>query len=136
MKSIFIDSDVLLDIILERRPFYDWALGVLLLIDEGRYIGCTSVHALLNVHYLAKRYSGEKSARASIKLLATKLSVVTEDVSIVNEAIVSGFSDFEDAVQYYTAVSADADVIITRNIKDYKQSVLPVLTAEQFLKTL
>jgi len=136
MKSIFIDSDVLLDIILERRPFYDWALGVLLLIDQGQYTGCTSVHALLNVHYLAKRYSGEKSARASITLLVTKLSVITEDVSIVNEAIASRFSDFEDGVQYYAAVRAKADVIVTRNIKDYKHSTIPVLTAEQFLRTL
>jgi predicted nucleic acid-binding protein len=136
MKSIFIDSDVLLDIILERRPFYDWALGVLVLVDQGKYLACTSVHSLLNVHYLAKKYSGEKSARSAIKLLANKLIVVTEDASIVDKAIACDFPDFEDGVQYYAAISAKADIIITRNIKNYKQSKIPVLTAEQFLRTL
>jgi predicted nucleic acid-binding protein len=136
MKSIFIDSDVLLDIILERRPFYDWALGVLVLVDQGKYLACTSVHSLLNVHYLAKKYSGEKSARSAIKLLANKLIVVTEDASIVDKAIACDFPDLEDGVQYYAAISAKADIIITRNIKDYKQSKIPVLTAEQFLRTL
>jgi len=136
MKSIFIDSDILLDIILERHPHYDWALGVLLLIDQKTYAASTSVHSLSNIHYLAKKHSGEKSARNSIKLLVQRLNIITEDVTIVDEALASDFSDFEDAVQYYAAASAKADVIITRNIKDYKQSTIPVLTAEQFLRTL
>lgn len=136
MKSIFIDSDILLDLILERYPYYDWALGIFLLLDKEEYSGCTSVHALLNVHYLSKKVYGEKSARASIKLLSVKLAIINEDVSIVDKAIESNFSDFEDAVQYYAAISAGADVIITRNIKDYKQATIPVLTAEQFLRQL
>ncbi|WP_259066337.1 type II toxin-antitoxin system VapC family toxin [Mucilaginibacter sp. X4EP1] len=136
MKSIFIDSDVLLDILLDRRPFYDWAMGVFLLVDEKKFLGYTSVHSLLNIHYLAKKRTGEKSARSSIKLLTSKLKIITEDISIVDKAIESDFSDFEDAVQYYAAMSVNADFIVTRNIKDYKQSTIPVLTAEQFLRTL
>jgi predicted nucleic acid-binding protein len=135
MRSIFIDSDVLLDLILERYPFYEWALGIFFLIDKKEYYGCTSVHSLLNIHYIAKKAYGEKSARASIELLSGKLNIIREDVSIVEKAVESNFSDFEDAVQYFAAVSANVDVIITRNIKDYKQSAIPVLTAEQFLKT-
>ncbi len=136
MKSIFLDSDVLLDLVLERYPFYEWALGIFFLIDKKQYLGCTSVHSLLNIHYLAKKAYGEKSARASIKLLSTKLNIIQEDISIVEKAIESNFIDFEDAVQYYTAISAKTDFIVTRNIKDYKQSLIPVLTAEQFLRTL
>jgi predicted nucleic acid-binding protein len=136
MKSIFIDSDILLDILLDRHPFYEWAMGIFLLVDQKKFLGCTSVHSLLNAHYLAKKRTGEKAARASIKLLASRLKIVTEDISIVDKAIESNFPDFEDAVQYYAAMSANADVIITRNIKDYKQSTIPVLTAEQFLRTL
>jgi predicted nucleic acid-binding protein len=134
MKSIFIDSDILLDILLDIHPFYDWAMGILLLVDQKQYLGCTSVHSLLNAHYFAKKYSGEKAARASIKLLVSKLNIITEDASIVEDAIASKFADFEDAVQYYAAIRAKADVIITRNIKDYKESTIPVLTAEQFLR--
>ena len=138
MRSIFIDSDILLDIILERHPYYEWALGILLLVDQDQkaYSACTSVHSLLNAHYLTKKYSGEKSARNSIRLLVNKLDIITEDRKIVENALASGFSDFEDAVQYHAAISVKADVIITRNIKDYKQSTIPVLTAEQFLRSL
>jgi predicted nucleic acid-binding protein len=136
MKSIFIDSDILLDILLDRRPFYDWAMGVFLLVDEKKFLGYTSVYSLLNIHYLAKKRTGEKAARASIKLLTSKLKIITEDISIVDKAIESDFSDFEDAVQYHAAMSVNADFIVTRNLKDYKQSIIPVLTAEQFLRTL
>ena len=138
MRSIFIDSGILLDIILERYPYYEWALGILLLVDQNQktYSACTSVHSLLNAHYLTKKYSGEKSARNSIRLLVNKLDIITEDRKIVENALASGFSDFEDAVQYHAAISVKADVIITRNIKDYKQSTIPVLTAEQFLRSL
>jgi len=136
MKSIFIDSDVLLDLILERYPFYEWALGLFLLLDDKTYAGCTSVHTLLNIHYMARKEFGEKKARASIKLMSKKLVIIAEDNKVIQQAIDSDFSDFEDAVQYYAAKSAKADVIITRNIKDYKQATIPVLTAEQFLRTL
>jgi predicted nucleic acid-binding protein len=136
MRSIFLDSDILLDLILERDPFYEWSLGIFFLIDKKHFSGCTSVHALLNVHYLAKKSFGEKNARAAIKVIGSKLSIITENSQTINQAIESNFADFEDAVQYYTAKSVNADFIVTRNIKDYKESTIPVLTAEQFLRTL
>ncbi|HZY37616.1 MAG TPA: PIN domain-containing protein [Mucilaginibacter sp.] len=136
MRSLFIDSDILLDLILKRNPFYEWALGLFFLIDEKKYSGCTSVHSLLNVHYIAKKTVGEKSARASIKLLSNKINIVQENLSIVEKALESDISDFEDAVQHYAAVSAGTNFIITRNIKDYKHAAIPVLTAEQFLRQL
>ena len=136
MRSVFLDSDILLDLILERDPFYEWSLGVFLEIDKKQLSGNTSVHALLNIHYMAKKKFGEKDARAAIKMLTTKLSIIAEDSTIVQQAIDSDFADFEDAVQYYAAKSAGAEFIITRNIKDYQQATIPVLTAEQFLKML
>jgi len=65
-----------------------------------------------------------------------KLSIVTENDTLIHEALKSPFNDFEDAVQYYAAVTANADYIITRNTKDYKHADIPALTAEQFLQTL
>ncbi|HEY9197611.1 MAG TPA: PIN domain-containing protein [Mucilaginibacter sp.] len=136
MKSIFIDSDILLDLVLHRDPFYDWAKGLFLLFDSNIYKGCASVHSLLNTHYLAKKHAGEKAARTSIALLASRLNIITEDAIMVSYAIESNFKDFEDAIQFYAAKSAGADYIIIRNLKDYKESTIPVLTAEQFLRTL
>jgi predicted nucleic acid-binding protein len=136
MKVLFIDSDVLLDTILMRAPFFNNSVEIIELADNNSFYCCASVHSLLNIHYSAKKVFGEKLARQSILVLIEKLNIIEEGSDIVKQAALSNFSDFEDAVQYYTAVSAKADVIITRNIKDYKQSTIPVLTAEQFLRTL
>jgi predicted nucleic acid-binding protein len=135
MKILFIDSDVLLDTILIRQPYFNHSVEVIALADDNRYTCCTSVHSLLNIHYSAKKIFGEKLARQSVLVLTEKLTIIQEDINTIRQAAHSNFSDFEDAVQYYAARSANADVIITRNIKDYKQATIPVLTAEQFLRT-
>lgn len=75
-------------------------------------------------------------ANNAIKILLGKLAVITEDKGVVEQAISSNFTDFEDAVQFYAAKSANADFIITRNTKDYTQSTISVLTAEHFLREL
>ena len=85
---------------------------------------------------MQKKQLGAEKAKEAVTLLTQQLQIISEDASIVEQAIISDFNDFEDAVQYYAAKSAGADVIITRNIKDYKESTIPVLTAEQFLSTL
>jgi predicted nucleic acid-binding protein len=136
MKMAFIDSDVLLDVILGRESFYATSAQILSLPENMGYKCCTSVHTLLNVHYFTKKYLGAKMAKEAIQLLVSQLQIISENLIIVNEAIASEFSDFEDAVQFYAAKSVGADLIITRNIKDYKHSTIPVLTAEQFLRTL
>jgi predicted nucleic acid-binding protein len=136
MKLVFIDSDVLLDVILNRVIFYTSSAQILSLPIETGFTLCTSVHTLLNIHYFAKKQLGAQEAKQAVTLLTEQLQIISEDVSIVKQAIISDFKDFEDAVQYYAAKSAGADVIITRNIKDYKESTILVLTAEQFLSTL
>jgi len=135
-SKLFIDSDVLLDGILIREPHFKNSVKIILLADDKRYNCCTSVHSLLNIHYIIKKQLGEQLARQSIKALTGKLAIIKEDINTVDLALDSDFLDFEDAVQHFAAVSADADVIITRNIKDYKHATIPVLTAEQFLRTI
>jgi hypothetical protein len=136
MKIIFVDSDVLLDVILIRLPHYVASSKVLDLTEQEDFTFCTTVHSLLNVHYVTKRHIGITNANTAIRLLIQKLQILTEGSTIAEQAINSSFSDFEDAVQYFAAISARANAIITRNIKDYKHSTIPVLTAEQFLRKI
>ncbi|MCO5945336.1 PIN domain-containing protein [Mucilaginibacter flavidus] len=136
MKVLFIDSDVLLDTILIRQQHFNESVAVMELADNSEYTFCTSTHSLLNIHYVVKKTFGEKLARRSILMLVKKLKIMREDVNIIEQALYSDFSDFEDAVQFYAAKSADANFIITRNIKDYKHSTIAVVTPEQFLRTL
>ena len=132
----FIDSDILLDAILMRQPHHSYAMELLSLLDTDNYQACTSVHTLLNVHYISSKRGNKHEARKAIKLLIGKLTIISDDREIVEQAIDSEFADLEDAVQYYAAKKVSADFIITRNLKDYKLSSIPVLTAEQFLRIL
>jgi predicted nucleic acid-binding protein len=135
VKKLFLDSDIMLDFGLRRAPFYLPALNLFELCYEARIQGVASSIAFINTYYFLRKFAPEV-AMDSLKKLRSTISIVEVNEKIIDLALNSKFSDFEDAVQYYTAISANADVIITRNIKDYKQSTIPVLTAEQFLRTL
>lgn len=132
---LFIDSDIILDIILQRKPHFQASADLLNICSSKKITGYTSVHSILNVHYLAKKIHGERLTRSAIEEITKIIAIISEDSTLIFKALTSDFSDFEDAVQYYAALSANAEVIITRNIKDYKNSVLPVFTAEQFLNS-
>lgn len=135
MKKVFLDSDIILDALLKRPEFELAAINLLALAAQSGIKAATSSIVFMNVHYFLDKFDRANK----MKLLKTLRSIV--DITEIGEneidlALNSNFSDFEDAVQYYAAISAKADVIITRNVKDYKQASIPVLTAEQFLKTL
>ena len=135
MRKLFLDSDILLDVSLKRPGFILPALNIINLLQQGQFKGVTSAVAFVNVHYFLDKYD-RANKFSLLKELRSILSIVNVDEEIIDSALKSGLKDFEDAVQYYAAKSAGADVIITRNIKDYKESTIPVLTAEQFLSTL
>ncbi len=136
MIRVFIDSDIILDILLQRLPHFDASSTLFKLCGAKRINGYSSVHAILNVHYVAKRIYGEEAIREALLGIVSILDLVTEDGTMVTKALMSEFADFEDAVQYQAALNAGANYIITRNLKDYKHSAIPVMTAEQFLRTI
>ncbi len=134
--KLFIDSDILLDAILLREPYHDFALKVLSLTGMKDHALSISAHSLLNVYYFTRKIAGKSAAAKSVGLLENKLLVLpTEGISI-RSALITSFTDIEDAVQYTIALNGHCDIIITRNLKDFKKSQLPVMTAEQYLKTL
>lgn len=135
MRKIFIDSDIMLDATLRREPFCLYALNLLELCYESRLKAITSPTAFINTHYFLNKFS-PLTKMESLKRLRSIVSIAEVNETIIDLAFNSTFTDFEDAVQFYTAKSAGADIIVTRNIKDYKHSTIPILTAEQFLKTL
>lgn len=135
-KHLFIDSDVLLDLALLREPFYPY---IQLLLHEGEIHNVklsTSGLIIANMHYIMTKQLGALRAREALKALRRLIGVLSFDSEIIDLALASDFADFEDAIQFYIAQKHNCDAIITRNIKDYKNSTIPVLTAEQFLNTL
>jgi len=136
MSKLFFDSDTILDILLQRQPYFEASADLFKICGEGNHQCFASVHSIINVHYIAKKVHGEHNTRRSLQMLTKVIAVFEENNFHIQQALSSSFTDFEDAVQYHAAVSANADYIITRNTKDYTHSAIPVLTAEQFLNTL
>ena len=134
MKRLFLDSDIILDALLKRPEFTVPALNIFCLANINFKIVTSSV-AFVNVHYFVDKYDRTNKFKL-LKNLRTIISIIEVGETVIDAALKSDMPDFEDAVQYYTALSAKADVIITRNTKHYKEATIPVLTAEQFLMTL
>lgn len=134
-KKLFIDSDIILDLFLQRQPFFKFSQVLL----NGTVPDCeltTSALILANVHYLIRKHVNKVTAKNIIKEITDILQVFSFEEQHILSAINSDHADFEDSIQYYIALQNHCDVIITRNIKDYKNSTIPVLTAEQFLRTI
>ena len=135
-KRLFIDSDVLLDLLLNRSPFKLHTEILLLESERNNIILNTSALIVANIHYFLARQIGSKASKKKIADLVKAIKVLPLESDIVDMALVSDFPDFEDAMQFFIAERYYCDAIITRNTKDYKLSTIPVLTPEQFLKTL
>lgn len=137
MKGIFVDSDVILDVMLEREPFRENAiLAIEKCLDQKLGLYFTSV-IIANIYFVARKWYPDKVVRQKIKELLTHIDIINTDKNCVFLALDSNFTDFEDALQNYSAVaSRKIDTIITRNIKHYKHSQLAVMTPELFLKSV
>lgn len=136
MTDLFIDTDVIIDFIVDRQPFSEEAARVFTLVDQKKVKGYTSALCYSNLYYVLSRYAPHKKVISILNELSELLGILKVDQDIIKASLASEFKDFEDAIQYYTAQEyKKIDVIITRNIKDYKKSSLPVMTPETFMKT-
>lgn len=133
--KVFLDTNILIDYLLKRQPFYDSAKKV---FDMCLYKidGCVTPHSLIDVFYmLSERTDATVDyCRETILKLRAVLYVVPEnDDRVFTAARTSAFADFEDSMQNESAIFAGVDYIITRNKKDFDGSVIPVATADEFL---
>jgi predicted nucleic acid-binding protein len=135
-KRLFTDSDILLDLLLSRKPFLFHSQVLLLESFKNGIILNTSALIIANINYILSKQIGSKTSREKIADLIKTVKVLPLESDIVDMALESNFPDFEDAMQFFIANRYNCDAIISRNIKDYKLSTIPVLTPEQFLKTL
>lgn len=132
MNSLFIDSDILIDL-LARRKNYAEAAALMTIIAEKKAAAFTTPIVLANVDYIITKYSSKAKSRRAIKSLRKRLSVLPMDEKIVDTALESEFSDFEDALQYDAAEKNGIDFIVTRNKKDYAKGNLKVVTAQEYM---
>jgi len=136
MLKIFIDSDVLLDVLSRRVPFYNESAEVLTLAERKSVNAYTTPLVIANIFYILRKLKTKKTALESLRKLRLFINILSITEHIIDKALVSKFNDFEDAVQYFAAADNDAEVgfIITRNKADYKPSKIPVCTPAEFLE--
>ena len=136
MEKIFADTDIILDLVAKREPFYDYAATLFTWADQGKIKIFVSALTFANLNYIITRQLNHEQARKSLITFKSMVSILPLTEKIIELALVSKFKDFEDGLQYYTATENQVSKIVTRNLKDYKKSEIIVLTAEQYIKSL
>jgi predicted nucleic acid-binding protein len=137
MKKIFVDTNILVDLIADRRPFSKFAIQIFSKAEEKKIKLYTSSHTIATTHYLLKKYLDEKDLREILINILDYLNIVAIDLDVLKKGLKSKHKDFEDALQIISAYSIEKiDCIVTRNIKDFKESEIPVLSPDELTKHL
>ena len=134
--ELFLDTDVIIDFLIDREPHADNASRIFNLADQGMITVSTSTLSISNVHYIISKVVGDKKARSILQELLdliTILAVTRDDLKL---ALTSSFRDFEDATQHAVAQRGGVKSIITRNTKDYRKATLSVFSPADFIKII
>ncbi len=125
MRLLF-DTDVIVDVLAERRPFLAASAPLFSLVEAGRIHGILSSSSVPTVYYLLAKLTSRTKARQTISILFENFRFAPVQFDVLHHALKGQFADFEDGVIHEAALSEGADAIITRNVKDFGQSVLPI----------
>ncbi|MFM2359403.1 MAG: hypothetical protein RLY16_1396 [Bacteroidota bacterium] len=137
MKNIFVDTNIIIDLIADRQPFSKHAIKIFKQAASKKICLFTSSHSIATSHYLLKRFLGEKELREVLLNLFEFITVIAVDVNVLTKGLRSHHKDFEDAVQIICALSIeDLDCIVTRNGKDFKKSGILILAPEELCAKL
>lgn len=136
MNKIFIDSDVVIDFLVDREPFANNSSIIFGLADNKEIEIWASALCVSNVHYVIRKILGDKKAKEVIKELLELIEIQAVSKNEIMEALNADFKDFEDSIQHSTACTIKGiEAIVTRNTKDYKKSKLAVFSPATYLKT-
>lgn len=136
MSRIFLDTNVLLDLLGERVPFFDSIAKVATLADQKKLTLIVSPLSFITIEYVLAKYEKTESVLNKLRKFKIICEVCEVDEETIDKALNSSFKDFEDAVQYFTALQSNCSIIITRNGKDFKHSTIPIMTAEEYLSSI
>ncbi len=135
MRVLF-DIDVVLDLLLDRRPFSRDAGILLSKAEQGELSGHLCATAVTTIHYLARKAIGERRARTEVRKLLTFLEPAVVNRAVLEGAFDAKFRDFENAVSHEAARQAGVECIVTRNIRDFKGSLIPAYSPSELVRTL
>ncbi|WP_417361295.1 type II toxin-antitoxin system VapC family toxin [Galbibacter sp.] len=134
MKKILIDTNIVIDLLSQRKDFYNDAADLFSQADKKELKLTISSITFANTNYILTKLKSAKEAREILRKFKVLVELLSLDDKITELALSDeSFPDFEDGLQYYSAIENEVDIIITRNKKDFKNSKLPILTAKEYL---
>jgi predicted nucleic acid-binding protein len=133
---VLLDTNIILDFLLAREPFFSDADALMQSIRSGQIQGFVTATTLTDIFYIARKSKGIEMAKQNVSDLLTTMQICTVDRSILEEAISFSLPDFEDAVQLACAISENLDAIVTRDAEGFAGANLPVLSAGELLNRL
>jgi predicted nucleic acid-binding protein len=136
MDKVLIDTDVILDFFFNRKPYSDHAAKIFSLCEINAVQAYVTPVVISNAYYLLRQTARHEKVIEKLRQLLSFTEVLFIDKEILVQAMSSKFKDFEDAIQHYAAAkSGIIDLILTRNVKDFKYSEIGALTPENYIKT-
>ena len=136
MIRLFLDTNVILDLLGERIPFFDSIAKVATLADQEKITLVVSPLSFTTIDYVLNRFESSESVLNKLRKFKIICEVCEVDEKTIEKSLNSNFKDFEDAVQYFTALQSNCSIIISRNGKDFKNAIIPVMTAEEYLSSI
>lgn len=133
MDRILVDTNIIIDLLTKRQDFYIPASELFTLADKKEIKLAISSLTFANTFYLLTKELSDTKAKEILRKFKLLVKVLPMDDKIIDLSLNSDFRDFEDAIQYYTAIENNLEIIITRNLKDFKLAKIPVMTAENYL---
>lgn len=134
--TLFLDTNVMLDLLGEREPFYEPIAKLATLVDTGFIAFAVSALSYATANYFLAKFESRKIAKDKLRKFTVLSSVIGVDEAVINKGLHSDFDDFEDALQYFCALKGNCQVLITRNAKDFKASDLPLMSAAEYLTSI
>ncbi len=136
MINILLDTNIVIDLLASRDPFYAEAAELFSLADKKSIKLSVSALSLANTHYILSKFTNDQEARKILRNFKVIVDILPLDDKVVDLALNSDFKDFKDAIQYFTAIENNQKLIVTRNKSDFKESKIPIMTAGEFLKSI
>lgn len=133
---LFVDTNLMMDLLGERVPYYDSIAKVATLADKGKVKMVVSAFSYPTVYYLLSKFESSENVKEKLRKFRIISEVSDLDEITIEKGLESDFRDFEDALQYHCALKADCDILLTRNGKDFKNASIPVMSAEEFLQSI
>ena len=136
MSRIFLDTNVILDLLAKRVPFFDSIARLATLADQKKLILVASPLSFTTVDYVLSKYESSESVLSKLRKFKIICEVCEMNEETVEKGLNSNFKDLEDSIQYYSALQSNCAIIITRNGKDFKNSTIPIMTAAEYLSSV